>query len=583
MQGARFRLVLVCFAFCGVFSIFSYRLVQLQVVDHEKYVELAAEKHTTKITIHAQRGMIMDARNEVLAANIPVRTVVADASLVTDTEAFAKEVGEALEMDAADIREKLATGRRYIVLKKKVPEELAGELGRRLRELNLRGLTFEQDAVRSYPNGNSLAHGVGYTNHDYAGMDGVERMMDRFLRGEDGYRRIEHDRTGKELVVFRGREQPAKNGLNVRLTVDMGLQHIVDQELDKAIAQYKPRSAVVILMRPKTGEILAIANRPDFDPNAVGDADENARRNRAVTDMVEPGSTFKVVTVGAVWDQKIVNSNTTVFCENGRYAYGNKILRDHHPYGMLTVHDVLMKSSNIGSAKLAMQLGEQRLYDYMRRFGFGESTGLGLPGEIGGMVHPPHKWSKISITRIPMGHEVCVTPIQLLTAHCAIANDGVLMRPQIVKAIVDERGKSVANFPPVEVRRVLSTEAAREVRIAMRDVVSEKGTARLAIVPGYAAAGKTGTAQRVDPNGGYTPGKYVISFVGFLPAERPELACLVMLDDAVTEPGLNYGGTVAAPIFASIAQRAVRYLDIEPTAEPVLPASRGAVASASED
>lgn len=254
-------------------------------------------------------------------------------------------------------------------------------------------------------------------------------------------------------------------------------------------------------------------------------------------------------------------------CEKGRFFYAGRPLRDHHPYADLTVEDVLVKSSNIGVAKLAMQLGEQKLYEYIRSFGFGERTGINLPGEIPGMIHPPHKWTKISITRVPMGHEVGVTPMQMITAMCAIANGGHLMMPQTVHQITDANGSTVASFPPVELRRVISSQTSAQVRSALKGVVSERGTAALAKVSRFTVAGKTGTAQKVSPDGGYMPGKYVVSFVGFLPAENPEFVGLVMLDDATTRADQNYGGMVAAPIFSRIAEKAARYLNLEPHPE----------------
>ena len=297
---------------------------------------------------------------------------------------------------------------------------------------------------------------------------------------------------------------------------------------------------------------------------------EENKKNRAIIDMVEPGSTFKIATVGAALTEKLVKPETVIFCENGRFYYGGKALKDHHPYGNLSVTDIVVKSSNIGVAKLAIQMGDDRLHEYVRRFGFGEKTGIELPGEIGGLVHPPHKWSKISITRIPMGHEVCVTPLQIASAYAAVANGGVLMKPRIVESVVGDNNEVLAKSNAVRLREVISREAAEHLKDAMVKVVAPGGTAMRAKVDFYRVAGKTGTAQRVDPKGGYTPGKYVVSFAGFFPADNPEIAAVVILDDAHTVAGGNYGGLVAAPIFAKIATKAARYLDLPPTAEPAL-------------
>jgi len=564
MKGPRTRLIVVSFGVALVFSLFSFRLVHLQVAKHEEFTRLAVRKHVERQIIHASRGAILDTRGEVLAENVPVKTVVADASHITDPAEVARIVSEELELPRREVGEKLATGKRYLILKRRVPDEVGLRLRTRLKEAGQAGIYYEHDSDRLYPNGRMLCHVIGFINRDYTGVQGVEKTMDPYLRGEDGFRFIERDRTGKELVPYRGQEKGSEDGGDVRLTVDLAVQQIVEEELDAAVREYKPKSAVVVLMRPATGEILAMASRPAFDLNALEVAKPEELKNRAVIDMVEPGSTFKIVTAGGALNERIVTLDTSVFCENGRFSYGGKVLRDHHPYGSLSVKDVLVKSSNIGSAKLAMQLGDQRLYDYIRRFGFGEPTGVQVPGEIGGMLHPVHRWSKISITRIPMGHEVCVTPVQLVTAMAAIANGGRLMMPQIVKSVSEgPRGRTLA-FPPVAVRQVVTPETSRLLGRALREVVGDKGTAKLAAVPGYSVAGKTGTAQKVDPNGGYTPGKYIVSFLGYLPVDKPQLVGVVMLDDATTKAGLNYGGLVAAPIFSRIAERAVRALDIEP-------------------
>jgi cell division protein FtsI (penicillin-binding protein 3)/stage V sporulation protein D (sporulation-specific penicillin-binding protein) len=277
-----------------------------------------------------------------------------------------------------------------------------------------------------------------------------------------------------------------------------------------------------------------------------------------------------MVTASAALNEHVVEPDSIIYCENGAFNYGGRLLHDHHPYGDLTVDDILIKSSNIGAAKLALGLGEERLYGYIRAYGFGERTGVALPGEIPGLVYPPQRWSKLSITRIPMGQEVAVTPLQTLSALCAIANGGHLMMPQIVHDITDENGGEIASFPPVEVRRVISAESARDMTEAFKGVVSARGTAALAKVNGFVTAGKTGTAEKIDPKGGYLPGKYIVSFCGYLPADDPAFACLVMLDDPQTSPELDYGGTVAGPVFSRIGEKVARYMNLEP--QPDVPA-----------
>jgi cell division protein FtsI (penicillin-binding protein 3)/stage V sporulation protein D (sporulation-specific penicillin-binding protein) len=304
-------------------------------------------------------------------------------------------------------------------------------------------------------------------------------------------------------------------------------------------------------------------------------------KNRAIIDMMEPGSTFKIVTAAAAINEKKVRLDSMIFCENGVWNYGGRPLHDHghKGYGDLSVQDILVHSSNIGAAKLACLLGEMKFYEYIRQFGFGDRTGVELPGEIGGVIHPPRSWSKISITRIPMGQEVGVTPLQMVIAMSAIANGGKLVQPRIVKSIIDDQGKTISALKATVVRQVVSPETAAQIAYALRGVVSKRGTAAEAAVPGYVISGKTGTAQKAAPGGGYEKDKYVVSFSGFLPSENPAFVGLVVLDDAHTkEPYLNYGGTVAGPIFSRVAEQAARYLDLEPHEEIGTPATAGRVA-----
>jgi cell division protein FtsI (penicillin-binding protein 3) len=568
MWNAQARAVTVCFGLVGLFSVYSFRLIDLQIVQHEKFTTLAAEKHNHKQIIYARRGIIRDSHNEPLAENIPVKTVVADASHIRDPVAVAAAIADQLEMDPRDIAAKLSQsgkGSKHIVLKAEIPEQTAEKIKESLRVANLRGIYFDQDFVRVYPNGQMLSQVIGFVDHDHKGTMGIERTMQDFLQGTDGFRYIETDRTGKELVPYRGQESAARDGCDVKLTIDLSLQNILETELDAACAEFKPKDATAVMMRPQTGEILAMASRPTFDPNKPGEALPDQEKNRSIVDMVEPGSTFKIVTTSAVLEEKLVTPDTTVFCENGHFQYAGRVLRDAHPMGVLTVHQVLMKSSNIGVAKLALQLGETKLYEYIRRYGFGEKTGITLSGEISGLVNPPHRWSKLDITRIPMGQSVAVTPLQMITAMSSIANGGKLMKPMIVSEIRDPTGRLVASFTPETVRDVISRETARKIVSALKDVVSKQGTAQKAGVPGFRVAGKTGTAQKVDPRGGYMAGRYVTSFVGFMPADDPKFTLLVLLDDPTMKQGEAFGGTVAAPVFARIAEKTARYLDLRPT------------------
>jgi cell division protein FtsI/penicillin-binding protein 2 len=559
------RCVLVCSAFIGLFSVFSLRLIYLQIIKHDEYSALAAEKHVYKQIIYAERGSILDANNEVLAHNIPVETVVADATHINDREAVVELVSSELGLPAGQLAEKLRSERRYIVIKREVPEPASRSLREKLRAKNLRGIYFEHDSKRIYPNGSMLCHVIGFTDFEHHGIQGVEASMEEYLHGQDGYRFIEHNRAGQEIVPYRGQERAPRDGCQIHLTVDLSLQNIVENEIDAAMREYSPQKATIILMRPQTGEILAMANRPNFDLNLRSEAKPEEMKNRAVIDMMEPGSTFKIVAAAAALNERKLRPDSTVFCENGLWNFNGAALHDHRAFSYLSVRDVLIRSSNIGAAKLALSVGEQKFYEYVRRFGFGERTGIELPGEINGLIRPPRSWSKISITRIPMGHEIGVTPLQMTVAMATIANGGKLMTPRIVKSITTSEGKTVSSLSPVMSRQVISPETARAIGDALRGVVSDRGTAAAAAVPGFTIAGKTGTAQKVDPKGGYEHGKYVVSFAGYLPADHPEFVGLVVLDDAHTsKPELNYGGLIAGPIFSRVAEKAAQYLDLRP-------------------
>ena len=576
--NSRTRCALVCLGFMGLFSVFSFRLIYLQMVKHHEYAGLAAEKHGDRQTIYAERGAILDANGEVLAHNVPGETIVADATHVNDAPRLASVLAETLELPLSEVTEKLNGGRRYIVLKRQVAQSIAVALRATLRAENLRGVYFERDSARIYPNGSMLCHAIGFTDFDHKGIQGVEASMEQYLHGQDGYRFTERNRAGQELVLYRGQERAPRDGYSVHLTVDLNLQNIVENEIDAAMQEFRPQKATIILMRPETGEILAMANRPHFDLNLRSEAKPEQMKNRAIIDMMEPGSTFKIVTAAAALNEKKVRPDSYIFCENGLWNYGGRALHDHHGYASMSVRDILVKSSNIGAAKLALSVGEQKFYEYIRSFGFGERTGIELPGEIPGVIRPPQSWSKISITRIPMGHEVGVTPLQMTVAMAAIANGGKLVTPRIVKSVTASDGGTISKFTPTVLRQVISPEVASQVSDALREVVSDRGTAAGAAVPGFSICGKTGTAQKVSPHGGYEHGKYVVSFSGYMPAERPAFVALVVLDDAKTKAELNYGGTVAAPIFSRVAEKAARYLDLEPHEENSKPLRASQVA-----
>ncbi|MEI8234459.1 MAG: penicillin-binding protein 2 [Verrucomicrobiota bacterium] len=604
---ARVRAIIACFGLIGCFTGFSARLVYLQVDQHEKFERLAAEKHVKKQEILAGRGEIRDVNGELLAANEPLNTLVADGSVIAAGKVPPSEIAALLagplKMDRAKLLPKLDTSRKYVVLKRSLTEGEAAAVFQCLEDYQkrtqkaVRGIFPEPDSRRVYPNNEALCHVLGFMGEkrtqingveetERMGVEGIERSMDKWLRGYDGFRYIERDRTGKEIVPYRGQERTARDGYNVRLTIDMRIQHIVETELNDLFKQYRPEFATAIMMEPKTGRILAMANRPCFDPNDLSrgstqngkplEIKHETMKNCAVINVVEPGSVFKIVPVSAALNDKLVTLDTMIGLEGGRWSYGGKILKDHghcdHPD--LSVFDVVVKSSNIGAAKLGMRLGEQRFYEYVRAFGFGERTGINLPGEVAGIVHSPKSagWNVLTITRMPMGQGVCVTPIQMVAAMSAIANGGKLMMPQIVDSVVDGGGKSIVDFSPVQLRQVVSEDAAAKLRSALKEVISKRGTAFPATIPGYSAGGKTGTANIAKPNGGgYYDNRYVTSFVGFFPANDPQVVCLVMAYDPKAAENLTYGGLVAGPSFSRIGEQTAHYLNLPPDVEQPAP------------
>ena len=576
------------------FSFLVYRLMDLQVFHHEELIDKAKKKHVRTIVMDPRRGNILDARGNLLATSLFVKTVCADPSMVGPYgPQLIKVLASHLEMEELSLREKLkpklyrdSNGalctNEFVVIKRKVTQKKWKEISESIRQIDFGAdrpdLTSLQkqlinrakrsihtlpnkDQLRLYPGRRLASHVLGFVGGiDHTGKEGIESVLDSKLTGTQGWRITEADSRRREVVSFRQQDVAARNGLNVRLTIDSGVQHIVESELDKAIARYKPKGMTVIVVVPSTGEIIAMANRPDFDPNHPGKFPAQYRRNRAVTDTVEPGSTFKAVTVAAALNERKVGLGTVFDCERGSYFYGGRRLHDHHPYHRLNVKEIITKSSNIGSAKIAIGLGAEKLHQYICQFGFGERTRINLPGEVRGTVHPLPRWNKLSITRVPMGHEVSATPIQMAMMFSAIANKGKLMRPRLLNQLEDEQGRVVVRYHSEPVMQVVTAATATKLTEALKTVVRPGGTANKAAMDYFSVAGKTGTAQKAG-RGGYIPGKYYSSFVGFFPAERPALCIYVGLDEPT---GDYYGGLTAAPVFRAVAERTASYMGIKP-------------------
>jgi len=551
----RALIVMTTLSLC--FTALGGRLVQLHVLRHEELSGQAAANRGLVIKRQGRRGEVRDCNGNLLANSQSVRIVCADPSITAaHAGATAAKLSPLLNMDAAALQTRLNGPGKYVRLKQKVDEETAQQI----RALKLKGVFFEDQYLRTYPQGSLASHVVGFVDADHKGVQGIEAAMEQYLAGVAGYEVIERDRKGREIRALRAEGIEPRDGYHVVLTMDQVIQHIAETELEKAMGEFRPRAGLIIVSRPKTGEILAMSNRPTFDPNNAGRATADARRNRCISDVAEPGSTFKIVNIAGALNDSTIRLSDVFHCENGAFLYGGRILHDAHPYGPLTVEQILFKSSNIGAAKIALKMGTPRLYEYIRRFGFGRKTGIGLPGEVSGIVHAPNHWTKLSITRIPMGHEIAVTPIQMLMAMNAIANGGKLMKPLIIKRVVDADGRAVVEPPPQQVGQPISPAATALMTTALRRVPMPDGTAPKAAVDGFDAAGKTGTAQKIE-NGQYVR-KYYSSFVGYLPSPDPEISILVSLDDP--SGGTYYGGSVAGPVFRRVAEKIVEYLGISP-------------------
>ena len=434
----------------------------------------------------------------------------------------------------------------------------------------IRGVCFRNNHKRSYPFGNRLVHVTGYTAE--TGNAGIESSMDGHLSGVDGHRVFETDRKGREIAAYRGEAVKPRHGHHVRLTIDMGLQEIVEDALDEVgndpdeiyVPKLGAEKVSVVLLEPGTGAIVAVANRPHFDVETR----RGNWRNFAVCDQYEPGSTFKVATVGSALDSGLVRPHQRIsISSNGRLEEdGIPPVVDDHIYSELTVEGILIKSSNIGAYKLARQLGRQRFYEMCKKFGFGKRPGTGLPAESGGQFYSPKHWSRPSLSRKAMGYEVAATPLQMAAALSVVVNDGVLYETRIVDAIFDDRGLVVESRQPKVTHRAISIGAAQAMKKALAKVCLPGGTGTQAVPPGYTAGGKTGTAQKLDPKRGrYMVGRYIVSFMGFVPADEPKLIGIVVVDDPRVSKVKLYGGTIAAPIFRRIAGRAMDYLEVEPT------------------
>ena len=557
MQPRDRAICLLLLLACG-FTAISCKLVQVQLVQHDKYWRMAIDNHLHPEAIPARRGAILDDDGNVLAQTQEVYEVRVDGLKLKDPQINLGRIAEAAHVDAPALIAAFNSRNRYQIVAHDVDDGAVTAL----KALKIDSLIYLPSTRRIYPNGGMAAHLLGFVGENDHGLAGVEKQMDAQLCGTPGQRYVERDAKHNEIAAYETRETPAVDGNDVTLSIRGSIQHVVEDQLDQIVATYHPDAAYIILMDPHTGEILAMGSRPTFDPNDRQTYKPEAIRNRCLTDMVEPGSIFKMITLSAALDERQVNLDTTIFCENGTFAYGGRLLHDDEPHGWLTVKQVMAQSSNIGFAKIALNyVHEPALYKYATAFGIGSRTGLfDGQGESAGLLRPVSKWSALSITRVPMGQEVAATPLQIVTAMSAIANGGQLMMPQLTKQVTDSNGHVVKICEPRSVRQVISPRAAAQVAQALEQVTID-GTAKAIKISGYSFAGKTGTAQKFV-NGAYSHTQFVSSFLGFLPARDPAFVGLVMVDNPKTTK--YYGAEVSAPVFATVAKQVAQIMNLVP-------------------
>ncbi|MFC1699139.1 peptidoglycan D,D-transpeptidase FtsI family protein [Candidatus Omnitrophota bacterium] len=543
------RLYVVFLFFILIFFILIARLIYVQLIKSAELKSYARQQHAIYTEISPLRGTIFDRNHKELAVNRNSYSIFATKELLSPNS----KLSALLDLDDKSLAAKLNQSKNFVWLKRKVSPEISTKI----EQLHLEGVGQVREHKRFYPDGSLASHLLGFANIDNKGLEGIELYCDSYLAGVKGWRLSSRDAKRRELICWGYKSILPADGYDLVLTVDRVIQSIAERHLRAAARKYKASSATAIVMQPSTGEILALCNYPDYDLNNFTDYPAEVRRNLALTDIFEPGSSFKFVTAAAALEEGLVDPEDKFFCEQGEYRIGRRILHDYKPYGEITFREIVVHSSNIGMAKVAQLLGKELLYSYIKSFGFGELTGIDLPGEVKGIIRSPQFWSKASIYSLPMGQEVAVTCIQLIRAISCVANDGILVKPQIVKSIQRNRGEIIKSYNSQKVRRVMSVKTAQVLKQILTGVV-EEGTGKKAKVPGYLTAGKTGTAQKVNPAGGYYKRKYYSSFVGFVPADRPQLSILVVMN----EPYPRYfGGTVCAPVFRKIATETLRYLE----------------------
>jgi len=559
------RRLIVAVSVLGLWALaIEVRLGYLQTVMRPELQARAESQHNRKPAAPAKRGDIVDRRGNVLATSADTDSVYAVPSELKDKEQAVKLLCDALRdctaRDRQRLLEQFAIQRNFAYVKRKISPEAA----QRVAALGLDGIGFIKESRRFYPNKNLAAHTLGYVGLDNNGLSGIESAYDSQIRGKPGTVLVTTDARGH---VFSRVERPPTSGSSIELTIDRYLQHIAERELQAGVIENRAAGGTVVILDPSTGEILAMASEPTFNPNVFLDSPEAARRNRAVQDLYEPGSTFKIVTASAAIEERVMSTTALIDTSPGTLRIGDRVIDEFrgHNYGVLSFSDVLVRSSNVGAVKIGFRIGGERFRRYVDRFGFGKPISPDFPGENPGLVTSPDKWTEGTVASVSMGYEVGVTALQMVAAASAIANGGELIEPRIVRAVYRDNRRYAVK--PKVIRRVVEPPTAATLTTIMESVVTD-GTAKLARIDGYTVAGKTGTASKLI-NRRYSASENMVSFVGFAPSRKPALAMIVMID--APHAGTNSGGGVAAPIFSRIAGPAMRYLGIAPTINPAPP------------
>lgn len=556
-RRVRLRLMLVAFSICLWAVVVLLRLVQLQVFGRDGFLRQAARQSERTINLDPRRGLVLDRNRKQLAVSVDAESIYAVPQEVRNAARTAAALGRALELDAAARKEltaQLQRNRAFVWVRRKVDPVKA----RAVRDLQLDGIGFLTENRRYYPRRELASQVLGYVGVDNTGMSGIEYAFEDFIRGKAAKVTVHIDARRRPLGSI---DKPSTDGHTVVLTLDERIQYLAERELEKAVAESGAQSGQAVVMVPRTGEILALAHRPTFNPNRFGAYPSTRWRNRAVTDVIEPGSVFKIFTAAAALQEKVVDPDEVIDCGAGGIEIAGTRINDHHPYDHLTFRAVMAKSSNVGAIRVAQRVGREGFNRYLREFGFGATTGVELPGESAGLLRPTSRWSALSLPSMSFGQEIGVTALQMAAAVGAVANGGYLMKPMIVRQIEDSDGRVVRFNRPVAVRHVLESPTVDTLTDLLEGVVKD-GTGRRAAVPGYVVAGKTGTAQKLDAAGRYSMIDHLASFVGFVPASQPALVILVSLD--TPRGDRNQAGDVAAPLFARIAEQALRHLAVPP-------------------